>query len=126
MSCFYIRARLLCLKFSRINNSLADHDDIARQKRCLYAQADVLARIYFLCSTSSKLVYFKHTLVQCTLLPSICCASFMFATKYIKSFSERIRSYIFSLLCRLRQSENPLFVNYVHTHIRFSSSMYTY
>ena len=27
-----------------INNNLADDDDIARQKRCLYAQANVLAR----------------------------------------------------------------------------------
>ena len=27
-----------------INNNLTDDDDIARQKRCLYAQANVLAR----------------------------------------------------------------------------------
>ena len=39
----------------------------------------------------------------------------MFATNYMKSFNDRIRSSIFSLLCRPHQSENPLFVNYFHT-----------
>ena len=41
----------------------------------------------------------------------------MFATNYIKSFNERIRSSIFSLLCRLHQSDNILFINYLHTDI---------
>ena len=43
-------------------------------------------------------------------LPSRCSASFMFATNYIKSFNERIRSYIFSLLCRIQQSDNLIFL----------------
>ena len=45
-----------------INNNLTDDDDIARQKRCLYAQANVLARICCLCSTSQD-VHLK-SLVQ--------------------------------------------------------------
>ena len=59
-------------------------------------------------------------------LASRCSASFVFATNYIKSFNERIRSSIFSLLCRLHQSDNILFINYLHTDIHFKSHMYSY
>ena len=138
-----------------INNNLTDDDDIARQKRCLYAQANVLARkIFVFVIFLPKLFYFKHTVLLCILLvfgahskkyslksitvtynnnlrillnlPSRCSASFMFATNYIKSFNERIRSSIFSLLCRLHQSDNILFINYLHTDIHFKSHMYSY
>ena len=51
-------------------------------------------------------------------------ASFMFATNYIKYFNERIRSSIFSLLCRLHQSDNLLFINYLHTDIHFKSCIH--
>ena len=40
---------------------------------------------------------------------------------YIKFFNERIRSSIFSFLCRLHQSENPLFVNYFHSYIHLEA-----
>ena len=46
-----------------------------------------------------------------------CSASHMFTTNYVKSFNERIRSSIFSILCRLEKSVNPLFVNYFHTDL---------
>jgi hypothetical protein len=105
-----------------INNNLTDDIDIARLKRCLYAQANVLA--FFLCNTSTKIILFqaycapmytsslwckfkKYSLKSITVaynnslrillhLRSRCNASFMFATYYIKSFNERIRSSIFS------------------------------
>ena len=50
-------------------------------------------------------------------LPSCCSASFMFVSNHIKSFNELTRSSIFSLLRRLQDSENPLFVNYFYTDI---------
>ena len=137
-----------------INNNLTDDDDIARQKRCLYAQANVLARKFCLCNISTKIILFqaycapmytsslwctfkKYSLKSITVafnnslrillnLPSRCSASFMFATNYIKSFNERIRSSIFSLLCRLHQSDNILFINYLHTDIHFKSHLYSY
>ena len=59
-------------------------------------------------------------------LPSRCSASFMCAINYIKSYNEHICSSKFSLLSRLHQSENPLFVNYFHTYIYFRSSMFIY
>ena len=34
-----------------INNNLTNDDDIARQKRCTYVQANVLARTFHLCSS---------------------------------------------------------------------------
>ena len=37
-----------------INNNLTDDDDIARQKRCIYAQANALARTFYLCNISFK------------------------------------------------------------------------
>ena len=111
-----------------INNNLTDDDDIARlhrQKKCLYAQANVLARKFCLCNISTKITLFQafcapmyNSSLWCKLkkysrksttvaynnslrillnLPSRCSASFMFATNYIKSFNERIRSSIFSL-----------------------------
>ena len=49
--------------------------------------------------------------------------SHMFATNYVKSFNERIRSSIFSLLCRLEKSDNILFVNYLHTFIYYRSPL---
>ena len=52
-----------------------------------------------------------------------CSASHMFATNYVKSFNERIRSSIFSLLCRLEKSDNILFVNYLHTFIYYQSPL---
>ena len=42
-----------------INNNLTDDDDIARQKRCLYAQANVLARNICLCNISTKIPLFQ-------------------------------------------------------------------
>ena len=50
----------------------------------------------------------------------------MFATNYIKSFNERIRSSIFSLLCRIQQLDSVLFIHYLHTDIHYKSCMYTY
>ena len=68
------------------------------------------------------LIYFRSLLN----LPSRCSASFMFANNHIKSFYERIRSSILILICRLHQSNNLLFINYVHTDIHNKSCMYTY
>ena len=42
-----------------INNNLIDDNDIARQKRCLYAQANVLARKFCLCNISTKIILFQ-------------------------------------------------------------------
>ena len=136
-----------------INNNLTDDDDIARQKRCLYAQANVLARKCCLCNFSSKItlvqaycapmytsrlwckfqknrlksitVVYNHSLRIVLNLSSRCSASFMFATNYLKYFNERIRSSIFSLLYRLHQSDN-LFINYLTTDNHYKSCMYTY
>ena len=42
-----------------INNNLTDDDDIARQKRCIYAQANVLARKFNLCNSTIKTTLFN-------------------------------------------------------------------
>ena len=42
-----------------INNNLTDDDNIARQKRCLYVQANVLARKCCLCNISTKIALFQ-------------------------------------------------------------------
>ena len=137
-----------------INNNLTDDDDIARQKRCFYAQANVLARKFRFCSSGIKNVLFhsycgimytsslwckfkKQSLKSVNVaynnsfrilhhLPSRCSASFMFVSNHIKSFNELTRSSIFSLLRRLQDSENPLFVNYFYTDIHFRSPMFKY
>ena len=49
----------------------------------------------------------------------------LFATNYIKSSNERIHSSIFSLLCHLHLSGNPLFVNYFHTDIHILEALFT-
>ena len=94
-----------------INNNLTDDDDIARKKRCLYAQANVSAQKFCLCNISTNIILFQVYLAPmytsslwCKLkkyslksiivaynnslrilinLPSRCSASFMFATNYI-------------------------------------------
>ena len=48
----------------------------------------------------------------------------MFTTNYVKSFNERIRLSIFSLLCCLERSGNLLFVNYFHTFIYYRMIKY--
>ena len=42
-----------------INNNLTDDDDIAMQKRCIYAQANALARKFNLCNSSIKTILFN-------------------------------------------------------------------
>ena len=134
-----------------INNNLTDDDDIARQKRCIYAQANALARKFYLCNNSIKTTLFnsycgsmytsslwchfkKQSLKGITVaynnsfriihnLSPRCSASHMFATNYVKSFNERIRSSIFSLLCRLEKSDYILFVKYLHTFIYYQSPL---
>ena len=124
---------------------------IARQKRCIYAQANALARKFYLCNCSIKTTLFnsyygsmntsslwchfkKQSLKGITVaynnsfriihnLSPRCSASHMFATNYVKSFNERIHSSIFSLLCRLKKSDGILFVNYLHTFIYYRSSL---
>ena len=48
-----------------INNNLTDDDDIARQKRCIYAQANALARNLTYETVPLKQLYLIHTVVQC-------------------------------------------------------------
>ena len=126
-----------------INNNLTDDDDIARQKIYICAQANALARTFYLCNSSIKTTLFnsycgsmytsslwcnlkKNSLKGITVaynnsfriihnLSPRCSASHMFATNYVKSFNEHIRSNFFILLCRLEKSDNILFVNYFHT-----------
>ena len=50
----------------KINNNLTDDDDIARQKRCMYAQANALARNFTYATIPLKQLYLIHTVVQCT------------------------------------------------------------
>ena len=54
-----------------INNNLTDDDDIARQKRCIYAQANALARNLTYATIPLKQLYLIHTVVQCT--PQVWC-----------------------------------------------------
>ena len=103
-----------------ISNNLTDDDDIARQKRCIYTQANALARKFYLCNNSIKTTLFnsycgsmytsslwchfkKQSLKGITVaynnsfriihnLSPRCSASHVFATNYVKSFNERIRS----------------------------------
>ena len=42
-----------------INSNLTDDDDIVRQKRCIYAQANDLARKFHLCSSTIKTTLFN-------------------------------------------------------------------
>ena len=49
-----------------INNNLTDDDDIARQIRCIYAQANALARKFTYATIPLKQLYLIHTVVQCT------------------------------------------------------------
>ena len=118
-----------------INNNLTDDDDIARQKSCFYAQANVLARKFRFCSSGIKNVLFHSycgTMYTSSLwckfkkqslksvnnnsfrilhhVPSRCSASFMFVSNHIKSFNELTRSSIFSLLRRLEPTFCELFL----------------
>ena len=139
---------------ANINNNLTDDDDIARQKICFYAHVNVLARKFRFCSSGIKNVLFhsycgtmytsslwckfkKQSLKSVNVaynnsfrikhhLPSRCSASFMFVSNHIKSFNGLIRSSIFSLLRRLQDSVNPLFLYYLYTDIHFRSPMFTY
>ena len=54
------------------------------------------------------------------------CASFTFATDYIKSFNERIHSSKYVAFYVVFISLKTVFVNYFHTDIHFGSSMYKY
>ena len=97
-----------------INNNLTDNDDVARQKRCIYAQTNVLSRNFYLCSSAIKTtlfnsssgvmyasslvelkknqvmkgvtVIYNNSFILLHNLPPRCSASYMFATNHVKSF----------------------------------------
>ena len=77
------------------------------------------------CKTSNDIAY-NNSFRILHQLPARCSASFMFVSNHIKSFNELTRSSIFSLLRRLQDSKNPLFVNYFYTDIHFRSPMFKY
>ena len=64
-----------------INNNLTDDDDIARQKRCFYAHANVLARKFRFCSSVIKNVLF-HSYCGTMYTSSLSCK--FKKTKFVK------------------------------------------
>ena len=61
-----------------INNNLTDDDDIARQKIYIYAQANALARKFYLCNSS----------IKTTLFNSYCCS--MYTSSLWCNFKNRV------------------------------------
>ena len=50
-----------CKYLHIINNNLTDDNDIARQKRCIYTEANVLARKVHLCSNAIRTTLFNSS-----------------------------------------------------------------
>ena len=119
-----------------ITDKLLDDDDMLRQRRMLYAQANMLARKFYWCSTAVKINLFK---TYCTPLytaplwvyykkasfnklkvayndslrillrkPRWTSASELFCQSRISSFEALLRNLMYKFICRLNHSQNTI------------------
>ena len=119
-----------------ITDRLLDDDDMLRQRRMLYAQANMLSRKFFWCSTDVKIslfktyctplytaplwVYYKKTSFcklkvaynDCLRIllrkPRWTSASDLFCQTRISSFEALLRNLMYKFICRLNQSQNAI------------------
>ena len=134
-----------------ITDTLSDDEDILRQSRMLYVQANVLIRKFGCCSDGVKLTLFK---AYCTPLytahlwsnykkasfrrlqvayndslrillkrPRWTSATEMFVTARVNTLQSVLRKIMFKFICRLNNSENLIVLEL--TNIAFSATRYT-
>ena len=133
-----------------INDDMSDDDDMYRQRRMLYMQANMLRKKFYSCSENVKTTLFR---AYCTPLytaplwvkfkqasskklqvayndcmrillgrPRCCSASEMFCGVGVVTFHALLRNLTYKFICRLNASKNRLIV--VLTQPNFSSTRY--
>ena len=112
-----------------------DDDDMLRQRRMLYAQANMLSRKFYWCSTDGKInlfktyctplytvclwVYYKASLCKLVVAYNDCLrvvlrkprwtsASDLFCQSRISSFEALLRNLMYKFICRLNLSQNAI------------------
>ncbi len=119
-----------------INNEMSDDDDMYRQRRKLYAQANILVRKFYMCSDEVKINLFR---AYCTSLYTAplwfkfkkeslcklqvayndcmrillkktrwCSASDLFCKARVQSFPALMRNLMYTFICRLDNSRNTI------------------
>ncbi len=119
-----------------INNEMSDDDDMYRQRRKLYAQANMLVRKFYMCSDEVKInlfraycTYFytaplwfkfkKESLCKLQVAyndcmrillkkPRWCSASDLFCKARVQSFPALMRNLMYTFSCRLDNSRNTI------------------
>ncbi len=119
-----------------INNEMSDDDDMYRQRRKLYAQANMLVRKFYMCSDEVKINLFRAYCTSfytaplwfkfkkeslCKLQVAYndcmrillkktrwCSASDLFCKARVQSFPALMRNLMYKLICRLDNSRNTI------------------
>ncbi len=119
-----------------INNETSDDDDMYRQRRKLYAQANMLVRKFYMCSDEVKINLFrayctsfytaplwfkfkKESLCKLQVAyndcmrillkkPRWCSASDLFCKARVQSFPALMRNLMYTFICRLDNSRNTI------------------
>ncbi len=120
-----------------INNEMSDDDDdMYRQRRKLYAQANILVRKFYMCSDEVKINLFrayctsfytahlwfkfkKESLCKLQVAyndcmrillkkPRWCIASYLFCKARVQSFPALMRNLMYKCICRLDNSRNTI------------------
>ena len=126
-----------------ISDTLADDEDMARQRRSLYVQGNVISRRFAMCSPTVKTMLFRtYCTSMCTAhiwcsykkatiafrmilgAPRYCSASEMFAHTYTPSCPTVRRKMIYSFRDRLEGSKNCILVSILGSDIRCCSPLW--
>ena len=135
-----------------INDKLNDDDDMARQRKQIYAQGNALIRKFYMCSETVKIALFKsycsslytsalwcnyrceslrklcvaynNVFRKMTFLPRDCSASLMFAERGLPTCKTLIRKHVYSFMTSVMNSCNVNLHSIVRSDRVFVSPMW--
>ena len=137
-----------------INDKLIDDDDMARQRKQIYAQGNALARKFYMCTETVRMSLFKSycsslytSAIWCnhrfeslrkfcvaynngffsrtiTFLPRDCSASLMFATRDLPTCNMLIRKHAYIFIKSAAESRNVIMHSIVRSDSLFTSLLW--
>ena len=135
-----------------INDKLIDDDDMARQRKQIYAQGNALVRKFYMCTETVRISLFKsycsslytsslwcnyrseslrklcvaynNVFRKITFLPRDCSASLMFATRDLPTCKTLIRKHAYIFMKSVAESRNVILHSIVRSDSLFTSPLW--
>ena len=135
-----------------INDKLIDDDDMARQRKQIYAQGNALVRKFYMCTETVRMSLFKsyctalytsalwcnyrleslrklcvaynNVFRKITFLPRDCSASLMFATRDLPTCKMLIRKHAYIFMKSVAESHNVILHSIVRSDSLFTSPLW--